>query len=765
VDRLLRGGIFVDLYRVVRQSLRASVESYSIKKIERLYDLQRIVPLKDATSSIVEFETWLQLGEGERPGADNLERIREYNRDDVLSTWRLRDWLEEQRAMLVASGEAIPRPTAPDEEPSAELAENLRRTAVLAAHLTVDVPIDAAGRDREQQARWLLAQLLSWHRREEKSTWWRFFHLMNDLTDEERIEEKEPIGGLELVGVVGETRQARICRYQFPAQEHAVQVGATVHDPATSKTAGTVDAIDEGERTIDLRRSKKAEGPGHPTSIVPLQHFDSAVLRESLLRLGSWVAEHGIDADGPYRAARDLLRRHPPRVAAGNTSGLDAADSDAAGGGEAGSRPRTLEHHPAEGLQAEGSLRRPGEAVGEAAKRLALALDQSVLPIQGPPGAGKTYTGARMIAALLAAGKRVGITANSHKVIAHLLAETCRAAVERGVPVTAIQKAEAGEMCPDPHVVRAKTNQGVPNALASGEANVAAGTAWLWARPEMEGAVDVLFVDEAGQFSLANALAVARAARSLVLLGDPQQLDQPLQGVHPPGAEASTLAHLLGGEATMPPDRGLFLETTWRLHPDVCAFTSEAFYEGKLVSEPHLARQRVDGPALEGTGLRLIEVSHQGNDNASGEEAALVAALARDLVEGSATWVDRDGRERKIGWGDVLIVAPYNAQVGAIQRLLPPQARVGTVDKFQGQEAPISIYSMATSSPEEAPRGMSFLYSRHRLNVATSRARCAVVLVCSPDLLRVQARTPDQMRLANALCQFVEHATLVRSAP
>jgi uncharacterized protein len=210
----------------------------------------------------------------------------------------------------------------------------------------------------------------------------------------------------------------------------------------------------------------------------------------------------------------------------------------------------------------------------------------------------------------------------------------------------------------------------------------------------------------------------------------------------------------------MPADRGLFLETTWRLHPDLCAFTSEAFYEGRLEPEAHLAAQRVDSPEgiADGTGPRRVGVVTMGEDNASPPEADAVATLARSIVEGGTTWVDEDGTESPVGWEDVLIVAPYNAQVGEIKRRLPPGARVGTVDKFQGQEAPISIYSMTTSTPELAPRGMIFLYSRHRLNVATSRARCIALVVASPQLFRIHARTPEQMRLANAFCRFGELA-------
>jgi uncharacterized protein len=209
----------------------------------------------------------------------------------------------------------------------------------------------------------------------------------------------------------------------------------------------------------------------------------------------------------------------------------------------------------------------------------------------------------------------------------------------------------------------------------------------------------------------------------------------------------------------MPSDRGLFLETTWRLHPDLCRYTSEAFYDGRLTAEPAMARQRAIATGVAaGTGPRVVHVRTVGADNESPVEADTVATLAASLVDGETRWVDAEGRERFITWDDVLVVAPYNAQVAAIQRRLPAAARVGTVDKFQGQEAPISIYSMTTSSPDLAPRGMEFLYSRHRLNVATSRARCVAVVTLSPELLQVRARNPEQMRLANALCRLAEIA-------
>jgi len=410
--------------------------------------------------------------------------------------------------------------------------------------------------------------------------------------------------------------------------------------------------------------------------------------------------------------------------------------------------------------QADGApIAEPGETDLDAARRSALALDETVLAIQGPPGAGKTYTGARMITTLLAAGKKVGITATSHKVIGNLLEAVLEAADEERIAVQAIQRGDADVIVADDRVAHAKATKDVVDALENGSATLAAGTSWVWASERMKAAIDVLFVDEAGQMSLAYVASMGHATDSIVLLGDPQQLDQPQRGTHPPGAERSALAHVLSGSATIAPDRGLFLERTWRLHPALCAFTSEVFYDDRLEPEAHLAEQRVrtEAALVDGVGPRVLPIHTVGADNESPDEAAAVAALALSIVGGS--WTDAKGVTRPLGWRDVLIVAPYNAQVGTIQRLLPPEARVGTVDKFQGQEAAVSIYSLTTSTPELAPRGLDFLYSRNRLNVATSRARCVAVVVGSPDLWRVRARTPAQMRLVNAFCRFTELAT------
>ena len=534
------------------------------------------------------------------------------------------------------------------------------------------------------------------------------------------------------VPVDDEKKGKQTWRYSFPAQDYDLGRGE-VYDPANKQArpndspftwkVGEGAVVDAAKRTVDFKRTVSEP---HPRAIVPLNWVRTKDHQSSLYDLGVWVADHGIEATGPNRAGRDLLFGLPPRV----------------------------------GQWLDEELCRPGESDLAAARRLALALDHTTLAIQGPPGSGKTYTGARMICSLLAAGKRVGITGTSHKVIGNLLTAVFKAASVEGVTVLPVQKGDKDQVLVDERVVRGKDAADVRARLDDGRANLAAGTSWLWASARMTDAVDVLFVDEAGQISLANVIAISRATDSLVLLGDPQQLDQPLKGSHPEGADRSALAHILGRDATMPSTRGLFLETTWRLHPDLCDFTSEVFYDDRLEPEPGLIVQRVDAATslVDGTGPRLLETPTIGADNESPIEADAVARLAHAIVDGGSSWVNEKGEERPVGWADILIVAPYNAQVGEIKRRLPAEARVGTVDKFQGQEAPISIYSMTTSSPELAPRGMDFLYSRHRLNVATSRARCISVVVASPDLFRVRARTPEQMRLANAFCRFAEMA-------
>jgi uncharacterized protein len=282
------------------------------------------------------------------------------------------------------------------------------------------------------------------------------------------------------------------------------------------------------------------------------------------------------------------------------------------------------------------------------------------------------------------------------------------------------------------------------------------GTAWLFAREELDQRLDTLFVDEGGQVSLADTLAVGTAARNLVLLGDPNQLAQVSQGSHPPGANASVLAHLLGDDQTVRPEMGLFLEQTWRMRPEVNAYISSTFYEGRLEPAPRALERSLEA----GHGVRFIAVEHSGHRQASVEEADAVAHEIERLL--GTRYRDGD-EERPLEPRDIVIVAPYNAHVRCLRaRIGDERIRIGTVDKFQGQEAPVVFYSMASSSADEVPRGLDFLFSRNRLNVAISRAKCLAYLVASPRLLDANCSTVEQMRLVNALCRLVEDSSEAR---
>jgi uncharacterized protein len=724
VDRLLRGGVLVDLYRVVAQGVRISKESYSIKKLEHFYDPHgRSEAIADAASSIVAYESWLDTHD-----AAQLDDIEAYNRRDCESTAMLRDWLEQRRAELIAQGVAMERPQPRDAEPTEQLAAIAAETRERVEALTHDVPADATQRTPEQQAPWLLAQLLDWHRREDKSQWWAYYARC-EMSGEELVEDSEAIGSLVHVGAVRTEKRSTVHAYTFdPSQEHKLDAGDSPHDPRTGRSAGEIVAIDNDAGTLELKRGPSFDGAPHPTALIPSTPIPTPKIRAALRRVADSVLQDGIDGAGRYAALRDLLLSRTPRLRStlpGMPLVFDARD------------PVT------------------------ATSRLVADLDESYLAVQGPPGCGKTYTGANAIVALVRAGRRVGVCATSHRAVGTLLAEVCKVAREQRRRLRILQRCDESQWCREDGVRRATSNEDVVAALEANEVDVVAGTPWLFSDERMDGVLDVLVVDEAGQMSLANAIAAGTAARSLVLLGDPQQLAQPSQGVHPDGAEVSALDHVLAGYDTIPEHRGVFLPVTRRMHPDVCRFISDAFYEGRLASHPDTGNQRVDAEPLHPTGTHVVFVDHGGNRTASREEVAAIADLLLRLD--GATWTDARGATHRIDADGVLVVAPYNAQVKRLRSALRGRARAGTVDRFQGTQAPITVYSMTTSSAEDMPRGLEFLFSRNRLNVAVSRAQCVAVLVCSPELLRVRCRTPDQLRLVNALCLYVESAHAVET--
>jgi superfamily I DNA and/or RNA helicase len=361
---------------------------------------------------------------------------------------------------------------------------------------------------------------------------------------------------------------------------------------------------------------------------------------------------------------------------------------------------------------------------------------------------------------LLRLGARVGVTAQSHKVIMNAMQ-----AVAKALPIgVAANLWKVGDHDDDELVKQGKIREiekeAVAAALAGGPCLVGA-TAWLFSREELAGRFDYLVIDEAGQFSLANAVAAGQAARNLILVGDQMQLAQVTKGRHPGDTGLSCLEYLLAGSATVPQDLGIFLGQSRRMHPDVCSFISDAVYEGRLGTIPETARHRVlrsaDTTLVPAeTGVVWVPVEHDGCTQSSDEECDRIVAIVGELL--SRRVVDRCGVERPMTVDDILIVAPFNLQVRCLGERLDPRIRVGSVDRFQGQEAPVVIVSLCSSTLDEAPRGASFLLSPNRLNVALSRAEALAIVVGCPELMDVRCRSVEEMRLVNLLCHLVQYA-------
>jgi uncharacterized protein len=472
----------------------------------------------------------------------------------------------------------------------------------------------------------------------------------------------------------------------------------------------TVVSVDKAKNLVYLNKSEKYADI-HPRAIFKSNIVKADKKVNRIVNLGMVVAEYGIKAPFP-KSGIDLLLRRTPRV--------------------------------------------KGKLEKDKTKQIGwlewlLKLNNSVLPMQGPPGTGKTWNGSDLVLNLILAGKKIGVTALSHSVITNFLNGIIEKADEQGVDVKMIQKVSEGRS----DKPWRKTTDSDELKRKISKMDVIAGTTFMWADDDLMDSVDYLFVDEAGQLSLVDTLACGFATKNLVLLGDPQQLKQPQQGVHPEGTEVSALEHVLGDRKTIDFDKGVFLGVTHRMHPGICHFVSEMFYEGRLEAHGSNKKQKISGNTYyKGAGLFYQKVDHVGNMNYSAEEVDAVEKIFKDLTKGDVFFTDKSGNIFPLQREDVMIISPYNAQVYEIQNRLGLHEGVGTVDKFQGRQAPVVIYSMATSSSEDAPRGMDFLYSPNRFNVAVSRAQAIFILIAAPTVFEPECKSPEQMKLANPFCFY-----------
>ena len=703
VEEFVDSGLFVDLYAVIAKAMQVGTESYGLKHIENLAGFKRASDVESGAGAVVEYERYCRLGDTEA-----LSRIAAYNEDDVRATLALRKWLLSERPSVPWRPAVIEG----DDERRPDLDEQVQALKAF--------PPDSGEH--------LLGDLLGYWKREHKAVAGEM--LAKDAYDATaQLADQSVVAGLEfseIVERIGRSGRTVLpaARFTFPVQELGRDLvdGAKVAFIALEGQVGysSIAAIDPANGVLDLVWNEQCQEHGtYPSAVIYDDWISPGAKLDSLSELASAVLDEN-SPSSPSPVAMALLRNDKPRFLAGH-------------GPEAGKFNDHLDEM----------------------KRWALGLDASFVAIQGPPGSGKTYSGAHLIKELVIAGKRVGVMSNSHDAIDNLMREILKVMDASGElnRLNAIQKVKRSRPTTT-GITFVTTNDKVSDPAY----NLVAGTSWLFGRAQMRTEpLDVLIVDEAGQLALADVVAAAPSAKNLILLGDPQQLAHVSRGTHPINSGCSVLGHVLGGHSTIPEDRGVFLSQTRRLHPDVCAFISEQFYDSRLTSHEQCALQSTSA----GTGLRWLRAEHEGCSTESSVEADFVVTAIADLI--GHEWTNRDGISRPLTVEDFMVVAPYNDQVHLTRERLDAEprtrgVRVGTVDKFQGQEAPVVFFTMTASSADDIPRGIGFLFSKNRLNVAISRAQALAYVICTEELLNSRARTVEEMELISALCRFVEMA-------
>lgn len=776
VDQWLRDGLLVDLYQTVRNSIRISENSYSIKKLEPLYmgTNLRSGDVKDAGASVVAYAHYCDARDNERPEEAEkiLASISDYNEYDCLSTLELRNWLLGLAQERGISQGALAPTNATSGKDSGTRKISARESGAGDDGDAVDTGLTSAEvalaafafpesglAEDDRKAIAMLAAAVSYHRRERKAFWWAHFdrcengpdtHHQQDrnvflvedavvLEDWWKDGAKLPERRVKLIGTVSPGSDLREGSTWFRMYEPPLPAGLEgtgIDGTGRNGWFGTEIlelGHEDGKDTVVIRdklRRNIEPYPQLPIALTEDQPIQTKSLEEALAGLADVVADGlrrstkgGKSPDDatprvafPHHPALDLVRRVPPRLMTGHPLPMPSDGQD-----------------------------RYIDAITEAVT----ALDHSYVAVQGPPGTGKTHVGSHVIARLVARGWKVGVVGQSHAVVENLLRT---AVVKAGVdPAVVAKDVKHGE----PLAWDQRSAQDVARLLGSPGGAVVGGTAWTMTGSSVPaGSLDLLVIDEAGQFSLANTLAVAQASSRLLLLGDPQQLPQVSQGAHPEPVDESALGWISAGHATLPPELGYFLADTWRMNAELCLAVSELAYEGQLRSAPAAGLRHLDGvPA----GIETVLVEHTGNTTSSPEEATEVVHQVRRHL--GLPWHTDQGT-RPLEASDILVVAAYNAQVNVIRETLEAaglaEVRVGTVDKFQGQEAAVVIVSMACSAVAEAPRGMEFLLSRNRINVAVSRGQWRAVIVRAPELTNYLPTHPEGMEQLGGfigLCQ------------
>ena len=726
VDQLLRNEVFVDLYKLVKGCLILGEPKYSIKNVEHLYRGKRETAVAGGDASIAVYENWRELNaigeQGDTWQTSNiLKDIRDYNIDDCDSTLELADWLRHQQKKYDISYLGKTEVVEPEVKEEATERTQLRDRLLEKA-------LEYSTSDPKKEALILnLAWILEFHRREAKPVFWRLFERLG-LSHVELLDDLNCLACCERTrrDAFKPTPRARNLAYEFqfdPAQEFKgasnsfYLLGLEDENGKYLKANYLEEFSDLPNGLIVLQMKQESSDL---ITIVSDEHVNANPIPHSIYQ----VVE-GYESGQLERCAIiDFLNRSKPVI-------KNYKDD-----------PIASSNDPNQRLQ----------QVINSVKNL----DNSYLTIQGPPGSGKSHTGKHIIAELVKTGAKIGVSSNSHKAINNLLLSTAKFCREEGINATFACTKET-----EPELIDAGVsilnNNNLANHVEPG--CVLGTTAWGFSRDDMSEQLDYLFVDEAGQVSIANLVAMSRSSKNLVLMGDQMQLGQPSQGTHPAESGLSILDYLLHDTPTISNDMGVFLGTTYRMHSAVNQFISTHIYDGKLESHPDNDKRTIKVPndykgiLNKEAGIIFSAVCHEGNTQASDEEVAEIETMVNQLL--GRTFTELSDKSRPVTLDDMLFVAPYNHQVSKLKQVFGSQAKVGSVDKFQGQEAPIVFLSMCASDASESPRGLDFLFDKHRINVAISRAQSLAIIVGNPRMVSTPVNRVDQLKtinLFNALC-------------
>ena len=709
VNDLLRYGKLVDLYAVVNQGIQVSEREYSLKNLEKFYEYKRKGEIKKANDSTDKYLDWIETGEEKL-----LDEIKLYNQEDCESTYFLREWLSEIKPK--DSFYAVKKEPEVREKKWEKENEELKKL------------IEKNCKDKKIKQ--ILKDILGFHNREEMIYWQSIFNRAARKSDEDLIDDSECIGFMEKVnegfGKDGKGKTIKVFNYKFSKQDFKVQEKDSVINATDGNletySVGKILSIDESkkdENTIEISSSKDLP---QILSIAKGEFYNHKIIIDAIRRFITSV----ISGEKKYKATYEFLKKSYPKI---------------------------------KNIKEGETIIKGGNFLEESFKAVE-SMDNSYLYFQGPPGVGKTHTAAHIIIELIKKSKKIGITANSHKVIFNLLSKI----EELSKDDFSFNGYHKSGSTPDKRFNDGKFIKNISDTkkmdleFESLDADLFSGTAWCFSRPACDEKLDYLFIDEAGQLTTADVLAISLSAKNIVIIGDQMQLSSPISAVHPGDSGQSLPEYLLEGNDTISSNKGIFIDKSRRLHPKLRQFVSENFYDERLKNFDFTKKRKIifsnKKDSLPETGIVMIDANHREVCRQKSEEEGMLVKDFYNRLLGS-TFLDENDNKKIMNEEDILVVAPYNVQVNYLKSILPKGAKIGTIDKFQGQQAPATIISMTTSDPESLPRNVDFFFSRNRLNVAISRSQCLSIIIMNKKILEIACKKIEHIHLVNTFMKLI----------